>query len=177
MKTAKDQLQQWFQYLQDFQVACEQVDTDVYYETLLTFANDKVTQVLSSTDEQNQFILAAQASTQLVITPSDLTASSSFEALLETTWNPLSIFVMAFIRSCTTGSFSSMSFTDFVQQKVAAVFPGSRTDPSWLQVLNGLSSSIPAVCYSSKQQSAVSTLLSTNGKTIQDLINLVSTLG
>jgi hypothetical protein len=174
--TPKAQLQQWFQYLQNFQVACEQVDTDVYYETLLVFANDKITGVLSTTNEQNEFILAAQKSTGLTITSSDLAASATFEALLETVWNPLSMFVASFVRSCAPAPYGSMSFTDFLQQSLAAVFPGGENNNNWQQVQNGFVSSIPSACYSAKQQADVNALLATN-KTIQDVVNLVSKMG
>ena len=169
MTTAKDQLQQWFQFLQDFQVACEGADTDTYYESLLTFANDKITADLATTDEQNEFMLNAHGSTGLTITPSDIAGSASFEALLEKVWNPLSMFVISFVRSCAPDPFSSMSFTDFSQQNLAAVFPGGSADPSWNQLQNGLTSSIPAACYSSSNQNAATVLLSTPTKTIQDL--------
>jgi hypothetical protein len=177
MTTPKDQLQQWFHYLQDFQVACEQVDTDAYYEDLLTFANDKIATDLSTTNEQNEFIIAAQSLTSLTITTSDLAASSSFEALLETVWNPLLMFVTSFVRSCAPEPFASMSFTDFVQQNLALVFPGGSANSNWNQLQNGLTSSIPAACYSSAQQEATNALLSAANKTIQDLVNLISKMG
>jgi hypothetical protein len=177
MVTPKDQLQQWFQFLQDFQVACEQVDTDVYYESLLVFANDKIATDLATTNEQNEFMILAQRSTGLTIATSDLAASSTFEALLETVWNPLNMFVTSFIRSCAPAPFGSMSFTDFLQQNLVAVFPGRSGDANWTKVQNGLTSSIPSACYSPKLQSAVIALLSAPKKTIQDLVNLVSKMG
>jgi hypothetical protein len=175
--TPKAQLQQWFQFLQGFQTACEQVDTDVSYETLLVFANDKIIADLSTTNEQNEFIVAAQKSTGLTITSSDLAASATFEALLETVWNPLSMFVTSFVRSCAPAPFGSMSFTDFLEQPLAAVFPGAKGDANWQQVQNGFVSSIPSACYSPKQQASVNALLTTAKKTIQDVVNLVSKMG
>lgn len=175
--TPKAQLQQWFQYLQSFQVACEQVDTDVYYETLLIFANDKITADLSTTNEQNEFILAAQKSTGLTITSADLAASATFEALLETVWNPLSMFVASFVRSCAPAPYGSMSFTDFLQQTLPAVFPGGKSDANWQQVQNGFVSSIPSACFSAKQQANLTALLTAPKKTIQDVVNLVSKMG
>jgi hypothetical protein len=177
MTTPKDELQLWFQYLQDLQVACEQVDTDVSYEDLLTFANDKISTDLSTTDEQDQFIVGAQNSTGLTITTSDLTSSSSFEALLETVWNPLSMFVASFVRYCAPDPYASMSFTDFVQQNITTVFGGGSPAPNWKQLQNGLTSSIPAACYSSSHQQAANGLLSAPNKTIQDLVNLISKMG
>lgn len=175
MTTPKDQLQQWFQYLQDFQIACEGVDTDTVYQNLLDFANDKISTCLATADEQGKFIDVAQQSTKLIITTVDLSASSTFEALLETTWNPLNYYVASFTRSCAAPPFGSMGFTDFLQQKLAKVFPGGATDSNWTRLHNGLISSIPAACYSTNQQKAVIGLLST--KIVQDLVNLLSKMG
>jgi hypothetical protein len=177
MTTPKDQLQEWFQFLQDFQVACEQVSSIASNDTLLAFANDTITADLPTADEQSQFLIAAQNSTQLTITSSDITASASFEALLETVLNPLSMFVLSFIKSCAASPYGTMGFTDFAQQLLSAVFPAGTGDPAWQSVQNGLTSSIPAACYSATQQSKVKTLVIASGKKVQDLVNLISTLG
>lgn len=177
MKTPKDQLQQWFQYLQDFQVACEQTDTDVYREDLMTFANDKISSDLATPNEQSQFLITAQNSTGLVITPADLAGSSTFESLLETVWNPLSVYLAAFIRSCTPAPFSSMPFKELFTQGLATIFPGGPPNTNWSQLQKGLMSSIPAACYSTNQQQAANTLLATANKTVQDLVNLLSKMG
>lgn len=177
MKTPKDQLQQWFQYLQAFQIACEQTDTDVHREDLLTFANDRISSDLATSNEQNQFLITAQNSTGLIITPADLAGSSTFESLLETVWNPLSVYVAAFVRSCTPAPFTSMPFKELFTQSLATVFPGGVANLNWNQLQKGLTSSIPAACYSAKQQKTTNSLLTTAKKTVHDLVDLVSKMG
>ena len=177
MATPKAQLQQWFKYLQEFQIACEQVDTDVYYLDLLKFANEVIAKDLPTTNEQNQFVISAQNATGLTVTMADISSSSTFEALLETVWNPLNRFVAAFLRFGAPLPFSAMSFTDFAKQKLSAIFPDAGMDANWSSVQKGLVSSVPAACYSAKQQKAAVDLLSKSNSTTQDLIDLISKMG
>jgi hypothetical protein len=177
MPTPKDQLQQWFQYLQAFQTACEQESSVASNEDLLTFANDTITADLPTPGEQANFLILAQDKTSLTITSSDIAASSTFESLLETVWNPLSMFVLGFVKSCAPPPYSAMGFTDFAQQLLSVVYPADKGDPSWIALQNGLTSSIPSSCFSAKQQTATNNLLASPKSTVQTLVDLISKLG
>jgi hypothetical protein len=175
--TPKVQLQQWFQYLQAFQIACEEAYAGAYSENLFTFANDMVATDLPTVDEQETFINGAQAKTSFTVTTSDIASSSTFESLLETVWNPLSLFVLGYIKSCAPPPYVAMGYTDFAQQPLASIFPLGIADPNWANLQNGLTSSIPSACYSNAQQIATQKLVAAAKSTVQNLVDLISKLG
>jgi len=173
----KEQLQQWFSYLQSFQTAAGQSSAVAGNETLLAFANDSITADLTTPDEVGSFLVLAQQQTGFTITQSDIDSSSTFESLLETVSSPLSMYVIGYIRSCAAPPVAQMGFTDFAQQLLTAVFPLGLGDPAWITLQNGLVSSIPSSCYSAAQQTKTNNLLVKPKSTVQNLVDLISTLG
>jgi hypothetical protein len=173
----KTQLQQWFQYLQAFQTACEQESSSASNETLSTFANDTIVTDLPSPNDQQNFLAVVNAKVPFTVTPSDIAASSTFESLLENVWTPLSMCVLGFIKFCAPPAQSTMGYTDFAKELLTTVFPGEVADANWIVLQNGLTSSIPSSCYSSNQQKAANNLVVKKGSTIQNLTDLISKLG
>ena len=72
----------WFSYLHALQSACS-FNTTVKLLDLLKFANFGVATALPSSVEQSQFIVAVQSNPGFDLSPADLTAYSTFEALLD----------------------------------------------------------------------------------------------
>ena len=87
------------------------------------------------------------------------------------------MFVLGFIRSCAPTPLSAMGFTDFGKQPLVQVFPKGSADTGWTTLQNGLTFSIPSSCYSAKHQTAANNLVVAAGATVQNLVDLISTMG
>src|SRR5579863_1496358 len=103
----KQNLLQWFTYLHSLQTACS-FNTSTVTMDLLTFANAPIAKMLTSLNEQQQFILNASKSPGFDISPTDLTTYASFEALLDY-FNPLPTYVAAYLQTVAAGTYPSGS--------------------------------------------------------------------
>jgi hypothetical protein len=174
----KEQLQQWFQWLQAMQNAAETASPVASTLTLSGFTNGTITNILTDGVQVGQFLVALSGKTPYTFNAAQMGQSSTFESLLERTTTMTPIFLFAnFLESCVSNPYSTMSFKDLVGSQLSVVFPKGPLDPAWVTFQNGLTSSIPSSCYSATQQSKVKTILLDAASTVQTLLNQLIQLG
>lgn len=179
MATAQSELQDWFTYLQQFQTCCCSVNTDACGMNLLQFGNAKITDLLSAPPDphQGQFAVCASGATKLPVTSGAVSASSTFLALLQSTWAFPDLYVAAYLQSLAPAAFSTMTLGDFVLQKLSAVFPGGATDPNWSKVDVGLASVMGQYLYSASQRTKVATTIADATKMVSDAVSQIVVFG
>jgi hypothetical protein len=173
----KEQLQQWFQWLQALQNAAETASPIASTLSLSGFANGTITTVLTDGTQVGQFLVALNGKTPYTFNAAQLGQSSTFESLLEraTTMTPIFLFAN-FLESCVSKPYSTMSFKDLTGSQLSAVFPKGPIDPAWMTFQNGLSS-IPSSCYNLTQQNKLKTILLDPASTVLILLNQLIQLG
>jgi hypothetical protein len=176
--TPKQLLQQWFQYLQAMQTAAESASQVPGTLTLSVFANTTITAVLTDSLSQCTFIVALNGQTPFSFNEALLLQSSTFESLLEKASTSAPILLFAnFLESCVRPPYSTMSLEDLSASLLSDLFPVGKGDDAWTTFQNGLTSSIPASCYSSAQQTATTNLLAKTSSTVGNLLTQLIKLG
>jgi hypothetical protein len=168
-----------FHYLQGFQSACT-FNTDVLAMDILTFANQKIADILPSTLDQSQFLQAASANTGLHLSSSDLTTNTLFLDLLNQ-YRFLQFYFGSYLMSLSAAPYPSGTISSFSGATAAAAFPEAATGAQWTAVLSGLTSAspniVPPECFTSKLQGTLATSLGTAGTTMNSIITSIAGLG
>jgi hypothetical protein len=165
----------WFSYLRDLQSACS-INTSVKSMDLLTFANSKIATILSSANDQNQFIIEAKESPGFDLALGNLTTYTTFEALLDH-FNPLPTYLGMLLQTTAAQPYPSGGVADFLNALISSAFPGGTHGTLWTTALGLLASVIPSICFSSKFQSDVAITVDDPSKKISDLVNQIAILG
>lgn len=165
----------WFTYLRDLQADCS-FNTNVSQMDLLTFANTTIAQVLPSSNEQNQFIVAASASPGYDVSTSDLTAYSTFEALVDH-FNPLTTYLGILLQSVAAAPYPGGAMADFWKAQAVQAFPGGSAGAQWQLALASLTSAIPAVCFTSALQVKVNAAIDSAQSKMSEVIAEIAVLG
>lgn len=176
--TPREQLQHWFQWLQAMQIACETASQVPDTQTLSQFANSTISTLLTDDLQTGTFVTALNGKTPYSFNAALVAQSSTFESLLEkaSTGAPILLFAN-FLEDCAGDPYNTMSLEDLSAVSLTAIFPNGKTNPVWVNFQNGLTSSIPASCYSATQQTAVTNLLTANGSTVDALLKQLIKLG
>ena len=165
----------WFTYLRDLQAGCS-FNTSVSQMDLLTFANAAIAQALPSSNEQNQFIIAAAASPGYDLSTSDLTTYSTFEALVDH-FNPLTTYIGILLQGLATAPYSGGAMADFWKATAVQAFPGGSKGAQWKLALSSLTSAIPAACFTSALQAKVNAAIDSAQSTMSEVIAEIAVLG
>jgi hypothetical protein len=165
----------WFSYLRDLQSACS-INTSVKSMDLLKFANSKITTILPSANDQNQFIIEVKQSPGFDLALGDLTTYSTFEALLDH-FNPLPTYLGMLLQTIAAAPYPSGGVADFLNAQISSAFPGGKNGNAWTNAVGLLGSVIPSICFSSTLQSAVATSVDDPAKKVSDLVNQIAVLG
>jgi hypothetical protein len=166
-------------YLQGLQAACS-FNTDVLAMDLLTFANQKIADILPTTPYQNQFLQAVSANTGLHISSSDLTGNTLFLDLLNQ-YRPLQFYFGNYLMSMAADPYPSNTIQAFSLALASAAFPGGATGEQWTAVIGGLTSASPNVvppeCFTSKLQTQLASSITSAGTKMDAIIASIAGLG
>jgi hypothetical protein len=174
----KQQLQLWFQWLQSLQIACESASELPATDTLAVFANSTISNVLTDDLQINTFLTTLNGQTPYSFNEALVKQSSTFESLLEKASTLVPILLFAnYLESCLTSPYATMSLEDLSSTLLSAVFPTGNTDLAWTVLQSGLTSSIPASCYSAAQQATVTKLLTDATNTVNTMLTQLIKLG
>lgn len=171
--SAKDALALWFTYLHQLKSACS-FNTNVPAMDDLKFANSKITTVLPTTTEQNQFIVAVQSAPGFNLSPAELTQYSTFAALLNH-YNPLSTYVGIYLRTLAVDP--GPSAADFWSISPNSAFPGGSSGSKWQAAVALLASVIPPACFTAGLQAKVAATFDKAKSTMKDVITQIAVLG
>jgi hypothetical protein len=169
----------WFAFLLDLQTGCAKINTsaDPKKMTLLAFANAKITALLPSANEQGQFIINAKVSPGIDIAPNDLFTRFSTFKDLQVNFNNLPDLLAMCLRDCAAGAFPSGTLKSFLAATISAAFPGGSTGPNWSAAKQLLTSTIPAVCFTTTLQTAAAKTVDGGTQTVSSLRDQIAALG
>lgn len=173
--SAREALALWFTYLSQLKSACS-INTNVPGMDDLTFANSKITAVLPTTTEQNQFIVAVQSSPGFDLSPAELTQYPTFAALVNH-YNPLATYVGKYLQTLAVDPFPGGSAVDFWNAFANSAYPGGSAGPKWQSAIALLASVIPSACFTAGQQAKVAATFDKPDSKMKDVITQIAVLG
>ena len=186
MSTPAEELQEWFDYLDDLKECLIAIDNDAQALSCADFANAKVADWLTDKTEIGTFATCCTGKGVPAVDATLVGGSTTFQSVLESAFDFPNMRIAAFIQTLAgpTYALDTMDTGDFILLKATEVYPAPAVPPAiagtlnatWVTTSQALSG-IMGGCYSAAQQTKLAALLVDPAKTVDDLVNQIAVLG
>jgi len=167
MASADDQLKNWFFYLQSMQSAAAKINASTPTD-LSAFAKAKVTSLLPSQPQQDQFIQLVENATGLFISADDLKNATTFSSLVT------SLYIAQYTCLLRVFKFVVGDTTTPEPQFELLLVTNVFNPTTYSALVDHLQSDIPAACLTQTQLNNLKTLMSSPTANVKQAVQAVS---